>query len=114
MLNNKVYNFLKWFATIFLPAVGVLYYALAEAWDIQRTFPVNATINSIVVFIGVIIGISTRKYNKQNGPETVDGDLVVTQVDGEKYLALGVNESIESMQSKQTVRLNVVDKSSEA
>jgi imidazoleglycerol phosphate synthase glutamine amidotransferase subunit HisH len=109
-LSNKAYNFLKWFTTIFLPAVGAFYYALSEIWDFERTFALNATINAVIAFLGVLLGISTRQYNKETRSDTIDGDLVVSEVDGEKYLALGVNSSVEAMQSKDTVTLNVVNK----
>jgi hypothetical protein len=111
ILNNKAYNFLKYFTTIFLPATGALYYGLTEVWGFDRTLPVNATINTVVAFLGVTLGLSTRKYNKVTGGEdSFDGDLVVSEVDGEKYLALGVNGSVEQMQAKTEVRLRVVEK----
>lgn len=112
-LSNKIYNFLKWVTTIWLPSAGALYYGITEVWGIDREFQVNATINGIVATLGVLLGVSSRQYNKthNNNEEAVDGDLIVTEVDGEKYLGLGVNDSIESMQRKDVVRLNVVDKS---
>lgn len=32
LLSDKVYNILKWIALIALPAVGTLYFALANVW----------------------------------------------------------------------------------
>lgn len=109
ILNNKTYNFLKWFITIFLPGVGAFYFTLAQVWNFPQPEGVNGTINAIIVFGGLLIGISTRQYNKTVGAP--DGDLIVEEVDGEKYLGLGVNKSIEDMASKNQVTLNVVDKS---
>lgn len=110
-LPDKVYNFLKYFTTIFLPAAGTLYYAITEAFDIHRTVPINTVINAIIAFLGVTLGISTRQYNKENGGDKAfDGDLIVSEVDGEKYLGLGVNGSVEEMQAKPEVRLRVVEK----
>lgn len=112
-LSNKVYNFLKWVTTIWLPSAGALYYGITEVADIQRTFQVNATINGIIAALGGLLAVSSRQYKKLHygNEDVVDGDLIVTEVDGEKYLGLGVNDSIESMQRKNVVRLNVVDKS---
>jgi hypothetical protein len=108
-LTNKIYNLVKYFTTIFLPAVGALYYGLAQIWGFQNPEDVNGTINLIIVFLGVLIGISSRQYKKATH-DGYDGDLIVSEVDGEKYLGLGVNESVEAMQSKDEVRLRVIEK----
>lgn len=108
ILSNKLYDAIKWLITIGLPAVGALYFMLAEAWDFNNSRGVNGTINAIIAFLGLLIGYSGRQYRKGEGAP--DGDLIVTNADGEKYLALGVNKSIEAMTSKDCVRLNVVEK----
>lgn len=107
MLSNKLYNFLKYFTTVFLPGVGAIYWGLWEIFDFHRIINVNATINTIIAGLGLLLGYSSRKYNrKANAP---DGDLYVAQdpVDGEKYLKLGVNNGIEDITSKDVVKLQV-------
>lgn len=108
-LNNKAYDFLKWLITIFLPATGSLYFALSQVWHFPGAENVNGTINSICIFLGLLIGYSTRQYNRTTGAP--DGDLIVTAdpETGEKYLGLGVNRSVEAMTTKDQVKLNVVD-----
>lgn len=107
-MSNKLYNFLKWFITIFLPAVGTLYYGMAEAFDFERVTGVLPAITALIAFLGIVLGISSSQYNKTvNAP---DGSLIVEEVDGEKYVGLGVPSSIEAMTSKDEVRLTVVDK----
>lgn len=108
-LTNKIYNILKYFTTIFLPAVGALYYGLAQIWGFQNPEDVNGTISLIIVFLGVLLGLSSRKYSKATHAG-FDGDLIVSQDDDGKYLTLGVNDSIESMTAKDEVRLKVVEK----
>lgn len=108
-LGNKTYNTVKWFITIFLPGAGAFYFALAAIWHLPEPNGVNGTINAVIAFGGVLIGLSTRQYNKTEGAP--DGDLIVNEVDGETYLGLGVNTSIDAMTSKDTVKLNVVDNS---
>lgn len=106
-LSNKAYNFVKWLITIALPGVGALYFALAQIWKFPQADNVNGTINAVVIFLGLLINYSTRQYNKTvNAP---DGDLIVNQVDGETYLGLGVNKSVEDLTHKDQVKLNVVD-----
>lgn len=113
MLTNKTYKVIKYVITIFLPAVGALYFALAQVWDFDRIPGVNGTINAIIAFGGLLIGYSTRQYNK-TGPGAPDGDLIVhaDPDDGTKHLTLAVNseDSVEVMSNKEQVILNVVDK----
>ena len=109
-MSNKTYNFVKWFITIFLPAVATLYYGLTVAFDFNRVPGVIPAITALITFLGVIMGISTNQYNKTvNAP---DGDLIVMEdpEDGTKHLGLGVNRSLNELTTKQEVRLKVVDK----
>lgn len=65
LLNNKVYDVLKWLALIALPALAVLYSALSGVWGWPYASEVSTTINAVIVFIGTLIGISTATYNKE-------------------------------------------------
>lgn len=108
-LTNKMYNIIKYVITIFLPAVGALYYGLAQVWDFDRIPGVNGTINVLITFGGLLIGYSTRKYN-QIGPGAPDGDLVMHQdpVDKTIYPTLGIKTSLEEMASKDKVTLTIL------
>jgi len=63
-MDNKVYDVLKWIAQILLPAIGTLYFALAQIWGFLYAEQVVGTITAIDAFLGVILGISTYQYNK--------------------------------------------------
>ena len=65
-LNNKTYDILKWIAMYFLPALGTLYFALASIWGLPYGEQVVGTVTAIDTFLGVILGISTSQYNKEN------------------------------------------------
>lgn len=65
-LNNKMYDILKWIALLFLPALGTLYFSLAGIWNLPYGEQIVGTITAIDTFLGVILGISTVKYNKTN------------------------------------------------
>lgn len=65
MLTNKVYDVLKFVATIALPAAGVLYAALAGIWNFPYAQEIPATIMAINLFLGALLGISTINYNNQ-------------------------------------------------
>ena len=64
-MSNKVYDALKWIAMYLLPALGTLYFALAEIWGLPYGEQIVGTITAIDTFLGVILGISTTQYNKR-------------------------------------------------
>lgn len=66
ILSNKMYDWLKWIAMYFLPAIGTLYFALAGIWNLPYSEQVVGTITAVNTFLGVILGISTSQYNKIN------------------------------------------------
>ena len=64
-MSNKVYDILKWIALFLLPAIGTLYFALAGIWAFPYGEQVVGTITAIDTFLGVVLGISTARYNKR-------------------------------------------------
>lgn len=64
-MSNKVYDILKWIALFLLPAIGTLYFALAGIWGFPYGEQVVGTITAIDTFLGVVLGISTARYNKR-------------------------------------------------
>lgn len=65
MMSNKMYDVLKWIAMYLLPALGTLYFALAGIWEFPYGEQIVGTITAVDTFLGVILGISTVQYNKQ-------------------------------------------------
>jgi hypothetical protein len=59
-----MYDILKFIAQIFLPALGTLYFALAQTWNLPYGEEIIGTITAIDVFLGSILQISTNNYNK--------------------------------------------------
>lgn len=64
-LSNELYDKLKWVAMILLPALSVLYLALAGLWNLPYPEQISGTIMAIDAFLGAILGISTKNYNKE-------------------------------------------------
>lgn len=64
-MSNKVYDTLKWIALILLPAVGTLYFALANIWALPYPQEVVGTITAIDAFLGAVLGISSAQYNSE-------------------------------------------------
>ena len=65
-MNNKVYDILKWIALILLPALGTLYFALANIWGFPYAEQIVGTITAIDTFLGVLLGISNNSYKKED------------------------------------------------
>ena len=65
-MSNKTYDTLKWIAQYFLPAIGALYLGLSKIWGFPNGEEVMGTIAAIDTFLGVMLGISSANYNKQN------------------------------------------------
>ena len=66
MMSNKVYDVLKYIAQIALPALGALYFALAEIWGLPYGQEIVGTIAAVDACLGALLGISTMIYNKGN------------------------------------------------
>ena len=63
-LPDKLYNFLKWFLLLVVPAFITFLTALTMAWHCD--IPLEAivtTISATATFLGAIVGISTIQYN---------------------------------------------------
>ena len=63
-MNNKTYDILKYIAQIVLPALGTLYFALAQIWGLPYGEQIVGTITAIDAFIGALLHISTNQYKK--------------------------------------------------
>ena len=64
-MSNKVYDILKFVAQIVLPALATLYLALSAIWGLPYGEAIAGTIMAIDTFLGTILGVSTKKYNKR-------------------------------------------------
>lgn len=64
MMSNKTYDILKWIALYLLPGFGTFFYAIATIWGLPYGEQIVGTITAADTFLGVILGISTSKYNK--------------------------------------------------
>ena len=64
-LSNSTYDFLRWVAQILLPAIGTLYFALAQIWGLPYSEQIVGTITAVDAFLGALLGISTMRYRKE-------------------------------------------------
>ena len=73
ILNNKIYDVLKFIAQIVLPAIATLYITVANIWGLPYGEQISGTIMAIDTFLGALLMISTNVYNKQLEKEDKNG-----------------------------------------
>ena len=100
-LSNKTYDVLKWIAQYFLPALAALWLGLAKVWGFPYGTEIGATLSLIDVFLGAVLGISSKNYQG-------DGSLVINTEDPEKDVySLELNGSIAELADKDQVTFKV-------
>lgn len=107
-LSNKTYDTLKWIAQILLPALGALYFALSDLWNLPKVTEVVGTIAAVDTFLGVLLGITAAGYKKTNDPHA--GFLQQTGVDphtGMPDLGLTLTKTPTELLGKKTITLHV-------
>lgn len=65
IMNDKVYDIFKLIAQVILPALGTLYFAIAQIWGLPYGEEIVGTITAIDAFLGAMLGISSINYNKE-------------------------------------------------
>lgn len=105
MLTDKIYNRLKWTVSIVLPAISSAYFTLASIWGWDNPEKVVGTIAVITTFLGVILGISTRKYNVSGA---ADGEMVVTEVEDGKKFSLQLDKTPDELAERKRISFKIV------
>lgn len=65
-LDDRTYEILKWICLICLPAIAVFYSVMADTWGFPYGDQIVTTINAVATLIGVLIGVSTYNYRKED------------------------------------------------
>jgi len=68
ILNNKIYDALKWVVMVVIPALTTAYVGLSGIWGWPYATEVAKTSAVICTLLGALLGISTAQYNKQEPP----------------------------------------------
>lgn len=68
-MSNKLYDTLKWIATVGLPAITALWLTVGQIWQIPYTEAIGATMAAITTCACALLGISSIRYqlNKKGG-----------------------------------------------
>ena len=71
ILNNKIYDALKWIVMVVIPALTTAYVGLSGIWGWPYATEVAKTSAVICTLLGALLGISTAQYNKQEPPDNL-------------------------------------------
>lgn len=107
-LSDETYDRLKFIAQIVLPGLGALYFGLAAIWGLPKANEVVGTITTIDVFLGLLLGLSTKVYNAQ--PIKYDGVLEVVAHDTSLIHNLEIMTPPEQLGQKAAIILKVQPK----
>ena len=106
LLSNKTYDWLKYIAQVFLPAVGALYFGLAQIWGLPNAEQVVGTVAIVDTFLGAVLFISTKQYD--NSSAKYDGNLIFDEEDPDRrVLRFEVDAPLEEIAVKENLTIKV-------
>lgn len=105
MLPNKAYDVLKELVTIYLPALGTLYFAVSGLWGLPYGTEVVGTLSAIAIFVGVVIKSSKKSY--KNSDAAYDGVVNVTEDEAKKTFNLVLNSDPDDLNAKSELKFKV-------
>ena len=104
-LSNKQYDFIKFLTVVLLPALGTLYFALAQIWNLPSGEEILGTMMALQVFIGAVMGISTKAYNASDAK--YDGTLTTSDTPQKTIVSVETKDHPEVLAQKDEVLLKV-------
>ena len=73
----RVYDFMKMFVLIWLPAFSAFYFAVGNMWGFPAVDKVPGTLAALAVLLGTMVGISKSNYDKSD--RQYDGSVLIEQ-----------------------------------
>jgi hypothetical protein len=65
IMNDKVYDILKWVAIICLPALSAFISVIGKIWGFpDLALMISQTITAVAVLLGALLGVSALQYKK--------------------------------------------------
>lgn len=99
LIKGKLYDSLKYIALVALPAIGTLYVGLNAVWGLPSTPEVVRTILVVDTFLGTLLHLSSKAYNKSDS--AYDGNVVIDENQlGKKSISLELFEEADQMPKK--------------
>lgn len=108
MLNKGTYDLFKRSVQLGLPALGALYFTLAQIWGLPKSEEVVGTAAAINLFLGVMVTISHQQYT--NSDARFDGSIDVAEMDEKKVFSLNLDSDPNDLEGKDQVIFKVKSK----
>ena len=105
ILNDKLYNVLKWLVLVAIPATSAAYFGLAPYWGWPSAEQVTGTLAVLATFLGTLIGISNASYYKSDANNS--GVLNVKEDEDGTGLYLDLKQDPSDLVGKKNVTFKV-------
>lgn len=110
ILDNKIYDIVKWATMIVIPAAGTCYATIATICGLPYGTQVEGVALALTTFFGVILKVSHSNYTKSD--LDTDGTIIIDQENPEMvFTELSFDESIAKAADKSRVVLRVDNES---
>lgn len=105
-ITDPMFNTLRLLVELVLPALGTLYFSLAELWALPEPYKVVGTIVAVTTFLGVCLKLLRHNYEKSEAK--YDGEFVVNETDPMKdVFRLEVGTPFGQITNQDELRLKV-------
>lgn len=105
LFGNRAYDLVRSAAMVVLPALGTLYFTIAQITGLPYGEQVVGVIVAVDTFLGVILGVARKQYN--NSEVAFDGHILVTPDEEQGTTDLNVRLDPEAVATKDEVRVKI-------
>lgn len=105
LFGNRVYDLVRTAAMVVLPALGTLYFTIAQITGLPFGEQVVGIIVAVDTFLGVLLGISRKQYNESEA--AFDGEILVAPDEEEGTTDLNVRLDPEAVALKKELRVKI-------
>lgn len=107
-VSDRVYNLLRFFAVILLPAFAAAYFGLAQIWGLPKAEEVVGTLTVIDTLLGVVVRTLRKAY--ENSDARFDGAIVVEpdEVEGVTNLNVSLDPAAVADKNEMLVKIQRV------
>lgn len=103
--SNKLYDILKFITQVVIPALGSLYFALAQIWGLPSGAEVVGTLTVVDTFLGVLLHLNSQVYNASDAK--YDGSIDVSENDEKKTYSLNLHGDPDKIDGQKQVIFKV-------
>lgn len=104
-LSGPVYEKMKWFVQLVLPALITLYFTIDQILGLPHTDEVMGIMAAITTFLGVLLRISTGNFQKDDSRFVGETYLAITEDDDLKRVFNITNDNIDPTKKELTFKV---------